>query len=109
MGAVDETRKLVQDFLAPELREIKVRIEALEETTKSRFEAVSARINALEQTTKAHFDAAEQTTKARFDSAEQTTRSQHSEVMAALNHLTQYAALSERLTRLEAQKEQKAS
>lgn len=46
MGAVDETRKLVHDFLAPKLREIKVRIEALEETTKSRFEAIAARMDA---------------------------------------------------------------
>ncbi len=98
MGAVEETRKLVQYFLAPELRESKVRIEALQETTKSRFEAVNARMNVSEQTA-----------KARFDSVEQAMRPQHNEVMAALNYLPQYAALSERLTRLEAQREQKAS
>ncbi len=37
MGAVEDTRKLAQDFLAPELREVKARIEAFEETTKARL------------------------------------------------------------------------
>ena len=30
MGAIDDTRKVLQDFLAPELREIRARLEALE-------------------------------------------------------------------------------
>jgi hypothetical protein len=80
MGAVEETRKLMQDFLAPEPREIKARIEALGETT-------SARLEALEQTSAVRREA----------------------VMGALTHLANYSVLSERLGRLEAQKESKAS
>ena len=87
MGAVDETRKLVQDFLTPELREIKARLDALEQTVKIRFEAVDAR----------------------FAAQDQMAAARHTAVMEALNHLTHYAALSEHLPRLEAQKEQKAS
>ncbi len=30
MGAIEDTRKVLQDFLAPELREIKARLDALE-------------------------------------------------------------------------------
>jgi tetrahydromethanopterin S-methyltransferase subunit G len=30
MGAIDDGRKVLQDFLAPELREIKARLDALE-------------------------------------------------------------------------------
>ena len=30
MGAIEDTRKVLQDFLAPELREIKARLDSLE-------------------------------------------------------------------------------
>jgi hypothetical protein len=36
MGAVDETRKLIQDFLAPELRTLTARVDALEKKIEHR-------------------------------------------------------------------------
>ena len=41
MGAIDETRKVLQDFLAPEIREIKSRLDALER----RFDATDRKID----------------------------------------------------------------
>ncbi len=80
MGAVEETRRMVKDFLAPELREIKARLEALEATTKPRF------------------DASEEANKARFDSLDKVIAAQHAAVMSALTNLTNSSALAERLS-----------
>jgi outer membrane murein-binding lipoprotein Lpp len=152
MGAVEETRKLAQDFLAPELREIKSRIEALESTTGTRFEAldtkmdarfeavgahfatVDIRIRALEENLGARIQALDENVSLRSAALEQrlnhridtlqaqigslehdmkamevTGAARHETVMGALTHLTNYFVLSERLARLEAQKEAKAS
>ena len=109
MGAVEETRKLIQNFLAPELREIKTRLDALEQVTAARF-------SAADEKNQARFDAAEEKNEARFASLdarlkalEQTGAARHEAVMSALTHLTNYSVLSERLAKLEAQKESRAS
>jgi hypothetical protein len=86
MGAVDETRKVVQDFLAPELRELKARVEALEATTNAQFAALRGEMSA------------------RFDAQDKVSAIQHQLVMNALQALTNYNALAERLSRLETQR-----
>ena len=101
MGAIDETRKLVQDFLAPELREIKVRLEALEQKTGARFVSLEASITA-------RIEALERKHDARFDAQDKLSAARHEAVMNALTGLTNYAALSERLARLETEREQKS-
>ncbi len=90
MGAIEETRKLVQDFLTPELREIKVRIEALDQKTDARFLSLEASITS------------------RFDAQDKVSAARHETVMNALTGLTNYSALSERLARLETEREQKS-
>jgi SMC interacting uncharacterized protein involved in chromosome segregation len=54
MGAVEETRQLLQDFLAPEIRSIKVRLDTLEKKVdenehraEKRHEEVMAAIRQL--------------------------------------------------------------
>jgi hypothetical protein len=49
MSVIEDTRKLLQDFLAPELRELTARIEALEEHADTRFKGVDARFDAAER------------------------------------------------------------
>ena len=90
MGAIEETRKLVQDFPTPELREIKVRIEALEQKTENRFRALQESVTP------------------RCDAQDKLSAARHETVMNALTGLTNYAALSERLARLETEREQKS-
>jgi len=72
MGATDDSRKVLQDFLAPELREIKARLDALEKRMDERF-----------------------------DSAEQLAVQRHDMVMQAINSLANYNEVRERLARLE--------
>jgi tetrahydromethanopterin S-methyltransferase subunit G len=72
MGAIEDTRKVLQDFLSPEIREIKARLDAL----KKRMDE-------------------------RFDSAEQLSVQRHDMVMQAINSLANYNEVRERLARLE--------
>jgi hypothetical protein len=39
MSVIEDTRKLLQDFLAPELRELTARVDALEARMDARFDA----------------------------------------------------------------------
>jgi hypothetical protein len=45
MGAIDDTRKVLQDFLAPEMREIRARLEALEK----RFDGLDHKLDDVDR------------------------------------------------------------
>jgi hypothetical protein len=49
MGVVEEVRPVVQDFLAPELREIRVRLEAMDELSRIRHEYLVRRLVQIQQ------------------------------------------------------------
>jgi len=56
MSVVEETRQVLQDFLAPELREIRgqfavvdKRLEAMEEINRIRYEAIVQRLELIQQ------------------------------------------------------------
>ncbi len=85
MGAVEDTRKILQDFLAPELREIKVRLDVLEK----RVESVNQKIDRLEE---------------KFESLDRRSEQRHEVVMMALGRLVDYTEVRERLARLEGQR-----
>lgn len=68
----NDTRKLIQDFLAPELREISARLDALEKHTDLRF-----------------------------DSVERLAAERHSQVMRAIAQLADIYELKERVARIE--------
>jgi len=51
MGAIEDTRKILQDFMAPELRGIQARLDAIDQrfvTIDQRFVIVEQRFAALE-------------------------------------------------------------
>ena len=87
MGNVEDVRKVIQDFVAPDLK------------------ALGARIVALEKETKAGFEHAEQLNLERFSSIEKLAAARHEAVMAAIaaNQATIMNALEmdKRLLRLE--------
>jgi tetrahydromethanopterin S-methyltransferase subunit G len=76
MGAIDDTRKVLQDFLAPEIREVRARLDALELRMNERFDAV-----------------------------ERLAHQRHDAVMAGISSLANYNEVKDRLTKLEAAKE----
>jgi len=63
MGAVEEVRQVLQDFLAPEMREIRVRLDSvdkrldmqdkrldtIEDANRARFEAIIQRLEQIQQ------------------------------------------------------------
>ena len=73
MSVIEDTRRLLQDFLAPELRELTARVDALEKRMEDRF-----------------------------DAAERLASERHTQVMQALTHLADVYDLRERVSRIEA-------
>jgi hypothetical protein len=49
MSAVEDVRKAIQDFLAPELRTIGARLDAIEKVMNVKFESVDVKLDALSQ------------------------------------------------------------
>jgi hypothetical protein len=49
MSVVEDVRQVFQDFLAPELRAISARLEALEKTMDARFAAQNTKIEAIDR------------------------------------------------------------
>jgi hypothetical protein len=56
MGVIEEVRQVFQDFLAPELREIRgqfavidKRLDAMEEVNRARFESIVQRLEQIQQ------------------------------------------------------------
>ena len=75
MSVIEDSRKVLQDFLAPELRAIAVRLEALEK----QIDGVDRKI----------------------DDVDRRAEKRHDTVMMALGRLVDYNELRERLVRLE--------
>jgi len=91
MSVIEDTRKLLQDFLAPELRELSARVDALEERMEARFSAVEKRIDLLEGRV-----------EERFDAAERLASERHGQVLQGIARLADIYELRERITRIEA-------
>ena len=79
MSVVEDVRTVVQDFLAPELRELKARVEALEKRMDDRFEHVERSFGLMERSAQAR----------------------HEQVMLAIQQMTDYTTLAQRVARLE--------
>jgi hypothetical protein len=47
MGTVEEIRKVMQDFLAPELRALTAKLDAMDEKINLRFDAAEVKMQAL--------------------------------------------------------------
>ena len=80
MGFLEEGRQLFQDFVAPEIRAIDVRLSAVEK----RIEALEGKVDRVQII------------------LETKMERNHTEVMDAIRRLENYSALAERLTRVEA-------
>jgi chromosome segregation ATPase len=110
MGVVEEVRSTLQDLLTPELRELKVRIEALENQQKQfraevkdqfgqvdkRFEQVDKRLDRIDQ----RFDSIDN----RFEKMEEKSADRHEQVMSEIRRTAIIQELVERVARLEAER-----
>ncbi len=67
MSVVDDVRKLLQDFVSPEVRALGVKIDAVESASKLRDENLSAKIDAIDAASKLRDDGNEAASKLRDD------------------------------------------
>jgi tetrahydromethanopterin S-methyltransferase subunit G len=113
-------QQLVQEVIAPDVRELKVRLTslekcmdlrsaALEQKMDARFDAIHARFEALDKKSDARFDAIharfealDKKSDARFDSL--MSAISESRAQAELTNVRVIASLSERVAVLEAQR-----
>jgi hypothetical protein len=49
MGVVEDVRQVLQDFLAPELREIRTRLDAMDEINRVRYDNLVQRLELIQQ------------------------------------------------------------
>ncbi len=98
MGYIEDTRKLMQDFLAPELRAISVRLDALEEIVVANERRAEERSRDVEGRT-----------QQRFAEIERRADQRHSETLNAISNLSNYQAVLERLARLESKQSASAA
>jgi len=49
MGVVEDVRQVVQDFLAPKMREIRTRLDAMDEINRIRYENLSQKLELIQQ------------------------------------------------------------
>jgi tetrahydromethanopterin S-methyltransferase subunit G len=91
MSAVDDVPNLLQDFLAPELRAIAVRLDALETRMNDRFAQLDQRFTTIEQ---------------RFTQQDIQRQQDKQDILRAIGTLADYHSLSERLARLESKEAQ---
>ena len=103
MSVIEDTRKVMQDFLAPELRAISARLDALEQrfgVVDKRFDSVDKRIDGVDK----RFDRVDKRFDAvdgRFDEVERKAEKRHDQIMAAIAGLADYTSIRERVARLE--------
>ena len=89
MGVVEETRQVLQDFLAPELREIRGVLSSIEK----RLESQEKRLDSQDK----RLDAIEEANRARFEN-----------IVQRLEQIQQSFAFDKRITDLEAKKRRSA-
>lgn len=103
MSVIEDTRKVMQDFLAPELRAISTRLDALEQrfgAVDKRFDGVDKRIDGVDK----RFDRVDKRfdgIDGRFDEVERRAEKRHGEVLSAIAGASEITALRERVARLE--------
>ena len=89
MGVVEETRQVLQDFLAPELREIRGALSAIDK----RLESMDKRLDSQDK---------------RLDTIEDANRARHEGIIQRLEQIQQSFAFDKRITNLEDDKRRSA-
>ena len=107
MGVVEETRQVIQDFLAPELREIRAvlsgidkRLDSMEEVNRARHESVVQRIETMDK----RLDSQDK----RLEFHEEAIRARFDIVAQRLETIQQSFAFDRRISNLEDDKRRSA-
>ena len=98
MSVIEDTRKLVQDFLAPELRTISARLDALDAKVDASQRTLNEKIDITHRSLDAKIETIHRSLDAKIDS-------NHREVMLGIANLANYQAVLDRLAKVEARTE----
>lgn len=111
MSVVEDTRKAVQDFLAPELREVRAkldgiekRIDALEKHTDERFATLEKHMDGRFVAADLRFTDLQRSLDERFNSAEKSANTRHEAVVLMFQAAFKLAEVERRLGTLEGEK-----
>jgi flagellar capping protein FliD len=89
-NVVQTLQKLVQDVIAPDVRETKVRLESLAKETDTRFDAVSSRFDAMQKQIDTRFSAVEK----QIQSLSKENEAQYHGILAAISESKAQADLA---------------
>ncbi len=84
MGAIDEGRKVIQDFLAPELRTIAEKLEAVKSSQAQMREDMSARFSAMREDTAANFGSMREDAAVNFGSMREDMKTMEARLLRAI-------------------------
>ncbi len=87
MGAIDETRKVLQDIIAPDLKAIDARITALEKRLDYRVDGLDKRIDGLEKRMDQRFSDAEKRESDRFSALNDKIDLKHEVMLSQFKNL----------------------
>jgi len=107
MGVVEDVRAALQDFLAPQLRELRVRIDALETQQKEFRSDVKDEFKEFRSDVKDEFADVKDRFNgldARFEKLEGKLSDRHEELMAEIRRSAAIHDLAERVAKLEAER-----
>jgi hypothetical protein len=95
MGTIEDLRKVLQDFLAPELRAIAVKLDSLEKRVDDRFASAEKRTDDRFTSLEKHIDERFNGVNLKFETLTNVIVANHATVMNALD-------LDRRMERVEA-------
>ena len=95
-------QQLVQDVIAPDVRELKVRASALEKQGESQFEALDKRMDNLQKQMETQYTALQRQNEAQYHSV--LAAIAESRAQAEVLNVREMARLSERIAVLESQR-----
>jgi hypothetical protein len=105
MGVVEDVRSALQDFITPELRALSARVHALEKQqeqfradAEKRFDKVDGRLEKLEDTMKTQFNAVD----VQFEMLNDKLGGRHDELISEIRRTAAIHDLAERVAKLEA-------
>jgi tetrahydromethanopterin S-methyltransferase subunit G len=97
MSVIEDTRKVAQDFLAPELRAISARLDALEQRLGGVDRKIDERCGSLDRKVDERCGSLDR----KVDEVDRRAEKRHDQVMAAIAGLADFSSLRERVARLE--------
>jgi exonuclease VII small subunit len=107
MGVVEETRQVLQDFLALELREIRGVLSAIDK----RLDSQDKRLDAIEEANRVRYESIVQRLDSqdkRLDATEEANRVRYESIVQRLEQIQQSFAFDKRISSLESKKRRSA-